>query len=79
MLFQKIESVFLYVCSACWLLLGVFLSYLFLTSVRLSIVQPIYQIICYLMTAVMYPLAPVNFIVRLIAFGFAIAILESAD
>lgn len=77
MLHQKIESAFLYVCSACWLLMGAFLSYLFLTSVHLPIVQPIYQVICYSMTVVMFPLVPIIFIVRLIAFGLSIAILEN--
>lgn len=78
MLRDKIQSAILYVCSACWLLVGIFLSYLFLTSVHLPIVQPIYQFICYSMTVVMFPLVPINFIIRLIAFGLSIAILENA-
>ena len=57
--------------------MGALLSYLFLTSVHLPIVQPIYQVICYSMTVVMFPLVPIIFIVRLIAFGLSIAILEN--
>lgn len=76
MIQQKIEDTFLYICSILWGLLGLFLSTLYMmASVKLTIAQPIYQVVCYLMAILMFPKAKMPFILRIAAFGCAIEIL----
>jgi hypothetical protein len=73
---QKIEDIFLYVCSILWGLLGILLTTLYLVaSVKINVTQPVYQILCYLMTGLMLPQVKIPFILRVAGFGFAIEIL----
>jgi hypothetical protein len=73
---NRIENIFLYVCSACWLFMAVFLSTIYISNTHLlPITRPFYQTIAYAMAIVMFPLVPIPFLLRISLFGFVLAIL----
>jgi hypothetical protein len=73
---NKIETIFLYICSGCWLFMAIFLSIAYIgNSHPLPIAQPFYQVIAYAMAVLMFPRVPIPFFLRIASFGFVLVIL----
>jgi hypothetical protein len=73
---NKIETIFLYSCSVCWLFMAIFLSIAYIGNPHsLPIAQPFYQVIAYAMAVLMFPRVPLPFLLRIVLFGFVLAIL----
>ena len=73
---NKIENIFLYICSTCWLFMAVFLSIIYVNNTHvLPIARPFYQAITYAMSVLMFPRVPIPFLLRIALFGLALAIL----